>query len=58
LFLDVERPCRFPGSWVNKAVIAIAGLTPFVRDSMRRHRRWQRRFDDRQRIKGELRPSG
>ncbi|HVU51377.1 MAG TPA: aspartyl/asparaginyl beta-hydroxylase domain-containing protein [Polyangia bacterium] len=44
LFLDVVRPCRFPGSWVNPAVIGIAALTPFVQDSMRRHRAWERRF--------------
>jgi beta-hydroxylase len=44
LFLDVVRPCRFPGSWVNPAVIGIASLTPFVQDSMRRHRAWERRF--------------
>ena len=45
LFLDVMRPCRFPGSWVNQAVIRTAALTPFVQDSMRRHRAWERRFD-------------
>jgi ornithine lipid ester-linked acyl 2-hydroxylase len=44
LFLDVMRPCRFPGSLVNQAVIQIAALTPFVQDSMRRHRLWERRF--------------
>jgi beta-hydroxylase len=44
LFLDVMRPCRFPGSLVNSAVISIAALTPFVQDSMRRHRAWERRF--------------
>jgi beta-hydroxylase len=44
LFLDVMRPCRFPGSLVNQAVIQIAGLTPFVQDSMRRHRAWERRY--------------
>jgi aspartyl/asparaginyl beta-hydroxylase (cupin superfamily) len=44
LFLDVMRPCRFPGSWVNRAVIETAALTPFVQDSMRRHRAWERRF--------------
>jgi beta-hydroxylase len=46
LFLDVVRPCRFPGSLVNQAVIKIAGLTPFVQDSMRRHRAWERRFTE------------
>jgi beta-hydroxylase len=44
LFLDVERPCRFPGNLVNKAVIFLAGLSPFVRDSIRRHKRWERLF--------------
>jgi aspartyl/asparaginyl beta-hydroxylase (cupin superfamily) len=44
LFLDVMRPCRFPGSLVNRGVIAVAALTPFVQDSMRRHRAWERRF--------------
>lgn len=44
LFLDVVRPCRFPGSFVNQAVIRSAALTPFIQDSMRRHRAWERRF--------------
>ena len=44
LFLDVVRPCRFPGSFVNRAVIEVAGLTPFVQSSMRRHEVWERRF--------------
>jgi beta-hydroxylase len=44
LFLDVVRPCRFPGSLVNRAVIGAAALTPFVQDSMRRHRAWEKRF--------------
>lgn len=44
LFLDVVRPCRFPGSLVNRAVIQAAGLSPFVRDSIKRHREWERRI--------------
>jgi beta-hydroxylase len=44
LFLDVVRPCRFPGSLVNRAVIGIAGLTPFVRNSIKRHKKWERLF--------------
>lgn len=44
LFLDVVRPCRFPGNLVNRLVIFLAALSPFVRDSMRRHKRWERRF--------------
>jgi beta-hydroxylase len=44
LFLDVVRPCRFPGSLVNRAVIQAAALSPFVRDSIKRHRDWERKF--------------
>lgn len=44
LFLDVARPCRFPGSLINQAVIRAAALTPFVQDSVRQHRAWERRF--------------
>ena len=44
LFLDVERPCRFPGSLVNQAVIAGAALTPFIRSSVQKHREWEQRF--------------
>jgi beta-hydroxylase len=44
LFLDVVRPCRFPGSLVNQAVIRIAGMTPFVQDSFRRHAAWEKKF--------------
>lgn len=44
LFLDVVRPCRFPGSLVNQAVIRGAALTPFIRTSARRERRWEKVF--------------
>jgi ornithine lipid ester-linked acyl 2-hydroxylase len=44
LFLDVVRPCRAPGSWVNWAVLHAAALTPFVRSSMRRQRKWEEEF--------------
>jgi beta-hydroxylase len=44
LFLDVVRPCRFPGSLVNHAVIRGAALTPFIRNSVRRERRWEKAF--------------
>jgi beta-hydroxylase len=45
LFLDVVRPCRFPGSLVNRAVISTAALTPFIQDSVRRHEKWEREFE-------------
>ena len=45
LFLDVVRPCRFPGSWINRAVIGAAARSPFIRTMDKRHQEWQRRFD-------------
>lgn len=44
LFLDVVRPCRAPGSWVNHAVIRGAAVTPFIRSSARRQRQWEQGF--------------
>lgn len=44
LFLDVVRPCRLPGSLINRVVIKGAGLSPFVRDARRRYLAWERRY--------------
>jgi beta-hydroxylase len=44
LFMDIVRPCRFWGRLANHLVIRGAALTPFVRDSMGRHKAWERRF--------------
>ncbi|MFJ7243779.1 aspartyl/asparaginyl beta-hydroxylase domain-containing protein [Kitasatospora sp. NPDC098652] len=44
LFLDVPRPCRFPGAWINRAVLAGATLTPFMLNATANHRAWERRF--------------
>jgi len=44
LFLDVMRPCRFPGSWINHGVITAVRISPFLRDAKRKHKAWERRF--------------
>lgn len=44
LFLDIVRPCRFPGSWVNKAVLKGAAMTPFIRSSRRHELAWEQVF--------------
>ncbi len=44
LFLDILRPCRFPGSWVNKAVLKAAAWTPFIRSSRRHELAWEQAF--------------
>ena len=37
LFVDFIRPCKFPANVINKALLASAGLMPFVREA-RKHR--------------------
>lgn len=44
LFLDVTRPCRIPGSWVNQAVLKVAAVTPFIRTSRRHELEWEEKF--------------
>jgi beta-hydroxylase len=45
LFMDVVRPCRFPGSLVNRAVIKATAMSPFIRSMNKRHEAWERRFE-------------
>jgi len=42
LFLDVERPLRFPASWVNKAAFTLIQLSPFVQRARQNVKVWQR----------------
>ena len=44
LFMDVERPLRFPVSLLNKAVIALVGLSPFVQNAKTNQEQWAERF--------------
>lgn len=52
IFTDVIRPCRFPGSWINRFVIRVVALTPFAIDAKRRHRRWVEQYGSRHPIAG------
>lgn len=44
LFLDVVRPCSWPGSWLNSCVLWALSRSPFVRDIERNLRDWEERF--------------
>ncbi|HEY7285279.1 MAG TPA: aspartyl/asparaginyl beta-hydroxylase domain-containing protein [Vicinamibacterales bacterium] len=44
LFVDFERPMRFPARTLNRALLAIAPLSPFLREGRDNLRRWERRF--------------
>ena len=44
LFLDIVGPMRFPGSWLNRAVLQIIRLSPFIRDAVKNQKAWERRM--------------
>lgn len=46
LFLDIVRPMRFPGSWLNRAVLQLIRLSPFIRDAVQNQRAWERRLGE------------
>ncbi len=45
LFMDVMRPLRGPGAWLNKGLIKVIAFSPFVRDGKARHLDWEKRFE-------------
>ncbi len=46
LFLDIERPMGFPGSWLNRAVLQLIRLSPFIRDAVKNQKAWERQIGD------------
>ena len=45
LFLDILRPLRFPGSLLNRIVIQLIRLSPYIQDARRNQRAWEKRLD-------------
>lgn len=46
LFVDVVRPMRFPGSLVNRAMIWLIALSPFILGSAGNQLKWEKRFNE------------
>jgi len=44
LFVDFERPMRFPANLLNRLLLGLAPFTPFLREGADNLRRWERRF--------------
>ncbi|WP_240493734.1 aspartyl/asparaginyl beta-hydroxylase domain-containing protein [Pandoraea sp. ISTKB] len=44
LFVDFERPCRAPVSWLNKLLLAFAPLTPELQQAKANHEKWERDY--------------
>jgi aspartyl/asparaginyl beta-hydroxylase (cupin superfamily) len=44
LFVDFEKPLRFPVNILNRVLLRLAVLTPYLREGNENLRRWERRF--------------
>lgn len=44
LFVDFEKPLRFPANLLNRLLLGLAPFTPFLREGENNLRRWERRF--------------
>jgi ornithine lipid ester-linked acyl 2-hydroxylase len=44
LFVDFEKPLRFPVNILNRVLLRLAVLTPYLREGNDNLRRWERRF--------------
>ena len=44
LFVDFEKPLRFPASLTNKAILNLAVFTPFIREGYKAHKAWEKMF--------------
>jgi beta-hydroxylase len=51
LFLDVVRPLRFPLSLLNTLIIELIARSPFIQDAQVNQKRWNEKFEARQKIK-------
>lgn len=44
LFVDFERPCKVPVSWLNRLLLAFAPLTPELQQAKTNHEKWERDY--------------
>ena len=44
LFVDFEKPLRFPAGILNRLLLDLAVFTPYLREGADNLRRWERRF--------------
>lgn len=44
LFVDFEKPTRFPASLTNKSVLKLSMFTPFIQEGYKAHKAWEKVF--------------
>ncbi len=44
LFVDFEKPTRFPASLTNKSILKLSVFTPFIREGYKAQKAWEKAF--------------
>ena len=44
LFVDFEKPTRFPANLINKSVLKLAVFTPFIQEGYKAQKAWEKAF--------------
>ena len=44
LFIDFERPLKWPLSWINHALLNLAPLAPFLREAKGKQKAWEKKM--------------
>jgi ornithine lipid ester-linked acyl 2-hydroxylase len=44
LFVDFDKPLRFPANLLHKMLLSIAIFTPFIREGVENHSAWEKKF--------------
>ena len=44
LFVDFEKPTRFPASLINKAILKLSVFTPFIQEGYKAQKAWEKMF--------------
>ncbi|HEX4106868.1 MAG TPA: aspartyl/asparaginyl beta-hydroxylase domain-containing protein [Solirubrobacteraceae bacterium] len=55
LFVDVVRPLPFPESLINRAIIKLIGVSPFVLDARRNQKAWEEGYREYKRGRAAIR---
>lgn len=45
LFIDIKRPLKFPGALLNRIVLFLIRLSPYIQDARRNQVAWEKRLD-------------
>ena len=44
LFIDFERPLKWPWNWINHTIMNLAPLAPFLREAKGKQKAWEKKM--------------